>query len=150
MLTPNKTTWVLVADESMATLYERSSRRGPLKELFQLTNESERKKTAELISDRGGRAFDSHGQGRHTMTREKSGPKRHAAQAFAKVISLRIVAAIHKGSCDDVALIAAPRFLGLLRDALAKAGNVVPKVTIDKEMVGQDTAAIERLLEAHS
>lgn len=112
-----------------------------------MKNEAERKKTGELISDRGGRSFDSHGQGRHTMTKEKSGPKKHAAQAFAKLLAQRIAHAVHKGSCEEIALIAAPRFLGILRDALAKAGNVAPAVTIDKEMVGKDPGAIEKLLE---
>lgn len=146
LLLNSNTIWIVVADEALATIYERKSRRGPLTELFRLTNESERKKTAELISDRGGRSFDSRGQGRHTYTREKSDPKRHAAQAFAKLVAQRVVGAIHDGNCEDVALIAAPRFLGLLRDALAKAGNVIPSVTIDKEMVNQDAASIAKLL----
>jgi hypothetical protein len=34
----------------------------------------------------------------------------------------------------------------MLRDALAKAGNIVPELTIDKEMVGQDISVIEKLL----
>jgi protein required for attachment to host cells len=44
-------------------------------------------------------------------------------------------------------LIAAPRFLGVLRDALTKAGNVVPALTIDKEMVGRDITVIKLLAE---
>ncbi len=51
------------------------------------------------------------------------------------------------GVCDEVVLIAAPRFLGVLRDALEKTGNVIPSVTIDKEMVGRDAADIEKLLD---
>ena len=146
LLLTRKTTWIIVADESAATVYARKARNGPLTELFRMTNEAARKKTGDLISDRGGRSFDSHGQGRHTMTKEQSGPKKHAAIAFAKDIAKRINKAIHGGDCDEIAVIAAPRFLGVLRDALAKAGNVQPAVTIDKEMVGQDTAAIEKLL----
>jgi protein required for attachment to host cells len=147
LLINKKTTWIVVADESAATVYDRKSRNGPLKELFQLANEASRKKTADLISDRGGRSFDSHGQGRHTMTKEQSGPKKQAAHAFAKIIAGRINNAIHDGACDEIALIAAPRFLGVLRDALEKAGNVMPALTIDKEMVGRDIADIEKLLD---
>jgi len=145
-LLTKKTTWVIVADESAATVYFRKSRRGPLTELFSLTNEVARKKIGDLISDRGGRSFDSHGQGRHTMAKEKTGPKKHAAIAFAKKIANRTNKAIHDGTCDEIALIAAPRFLGILRDALSKTGNVDAAVTIDKEMVGQDVAVIEKLL----
>ena len=145
-LLTKKTTWVIVADESAATVYVRKSRRGQLTELFNLTNEVGRKKIGDLISDRGGRSFDSQGQGRHTMAKEKTGPKKHAAIAFAKKIANRINKAIHDGTCDEIALIAAPRFLGVMRDALAVAGKVNPVLTIDKEMVGQDTAVIEKLL----
>jgi len=53
---------------------------------------------------------------------------------------------MHDGTCDEIALIAAPRFLGVLRDALAIAGKVNPVLTIDKEMVGQDAVVIEKLL----
>lgn len=139
--------WIVVADEAVATVYERKSRRGPLTELIQLDNEAGRKKIGELISDRGGRSFDSHGQGRHTMAKERSGPKRTASAAFAKEIAQRIHAAVYDGSCDEVALIAAPRFLGVLRNALAKAGNIEPAVTIDKEMAGRDAESIQKLLE---
>ncbi len=145
-LLTKKTTWVIVADESAATVYARKSRRGPLTELFSLTNEVARKKTGDLISGRGGRSFDSHGQGRHTMVKENTGPKKRASAAFAKNIANRANKAMHDGTCDEIALIAAPRFLGVLRDACAKAGNVNPVLTIDKEMVGQDAVVIEKLL----
>jgi protein required for attachment to host cells len=147
LLLNKKTTWIIVADESAATIYARKSRHGPLDELFQLTNETGRKKTGDLISDRGGRSFDSHGQGRHTMAKEQSGPKKRASIAFAKDIANRTSNAMHDGTCDEITLIAAPRFLGVLRDAFDKAGNLVAAVTIDKEMVGRDTAAIEKLLD---
>ncbi len=150
MLTPKKTTWVVIADEAAAIFYERKSKRGTLAELFQLTNEAGRKKTGELLSDRGGRSFDSHGQGRHTMGKEKVDPKKHVAMAFAKIIAKRISSAVRDGECDEIALIAAPRFLGVLRNALSRAGNVVPALSIDKEMVGKNAAAIERLLDTHA
>jgi protein required for attachment to host cells len=147
LLLNKKTTWIMVADESAATVYSRKSRRAPLIGVFQTTNEAGRKKTADLISDRGGRSFDSHGQGRHTMMKEQSGPKQRASVAFAKDLAGRISNAVRDGTCDEIVLIAAPRFLGVLRDALEKAGNVIPAQTIDKEMVGRDAADIEKLLE---
>jgi protein required for attachment to host cells len=114
-----------------------------------MQNKVARQKIATLISDRGGRSFDSHGEGRHTMTREKTGPKTHAAIIFAKEIAERISKAKYDGSCRSFALIAAPRFLGILRDALNTAGNLVPTVTIDKDVVGQDMDHIGKLLAEH-
>ena len=147
LLLNKKTTWIIVADESAAVIYARKARNSPLNELFRLANETGRMKTGDLISDRGGRSFDSHGRGRHTMAKEQTGPKKRASQAFAKDIAGRVSSAVRDGNCDAIALIAAPRFLGVLRDALEKAGSVSPAVTIDKEMVGRDAADIEKLLD---
>ena len=107
LLLPKKTTWIIVADESTATVYTRKSRRGPLTELFSLANETGRKKLGDLLSDRGGRSFDSHGQGRHTMVKEQTGPKKRAAVAVAKDIANRINKAVYEGACDEFTLISA-------------------------------------------
>lgn len=144
---PGRSFWVVVADESKAIIYSRETRHGPMQELFSLENEAARAKTAELLSDRGGRSFDSAGKGRHTMAKEKSSPKRHLAETFAKQIAERIGKASHVGSCIAYSLIAAPRFLGLLRDALANTAAQDPLQTVSKEVVGQDTTFIEKLLE---
>ncbi len=138
--------WAVVADESHAIVYARETLSGPLHEQFSLDNEVARKKTDQLISDSGGRSYDSYGKGRHTMSNEKSDPKKTAATAFAKQIAGRIAKVMHDGSCRGYALVAAPRFLGLLREAISVAKIAEPYETVDKEVVGQDTAVIEKLL----
>lgn len=146
LLLAKKTTWVVVADEATATFYSRKSKKAPLEELVTLQNDAGRKKSRDLLSDRGGRSFDRFGDGRHTMTKEESGPKKRAAADFAKKIALRINRAVRDGTCDQFALISAPRFLGVLRRALVKNGKNAPGLSIDKEMVGQDATAIAKLL----
>jgi len=138
--------WVVVADESKAIVYARDTKSGPLREVFSLANEVARMKTEQLISDSGGRSFDSKGKGRHTMTSEKVDPKQHAALIFAKQIAERIGTVMHDGSCRGFALVAAPRFLGVLREAVSVATSAEPYASVDKEMVGQDTTVIEKLL----
>ena len=137
---------VAVADESTAIVYARDSLSGPLRELFSLDNEAARMKTEQLISDSGGRSFDSMGMGRHTMGKEKTDPKKHAASKFAKQIAERVAKMINNGSCRGYALVAAPRFLGILRDAFSVVTTTEPYATVDKEVVGQETAVIEKLL----
>lgn len=144
---PERSFWVIVADESKAIIYSRKTRHGPMKELFTLENEAARVKTGELLSDRGGRSFDSAGKGRHTMAKEKSGPKRHLAEAFAKQIAERIGKASHAGSCIGYSLVAPPRFLGLLRDALGPTAANDPLQTVAKEVVGKDTTFLRNLLD---
>lgn len=142
----DKCYWVIVADQSNAIVYAHDSKSGPLRDLFSLDNSAGRKSTDELISDSGGRSFDSRGKGRHTMSKEKTDPRKHAAMVFAKKIAQRIEKAMHDGSCRGFALVAAPRFLGVLRDAVAVATTAEPYATIDKEMVDQDAVTIEKLL----
>jgi protein required for attachment to host cells len=143
---PDRVYWVVVADESNAIVYTRESLSGTMREQFSFENEIARMKTEQLISDSGGRSFDSYGKGRHTMSNEKADPKKTAAMAFAKQIAGRIAKVMHDGSCRGFALVAAPRFLGLLRDAIAIATTAEPYATVAKEVVGQDAAVIEKLL----
>lgn len=138
---------VVVADEYRAILYARDTRTGPLRQLRTFTNETARKKTGDLISDRGGRSFDSHGHGRHTMGGERDSPQQHLARAFARDIADIIAAESHKGTCRGYAVVAAPRFLGLLRHEFATAVHDAPYATVDKDVVGKDAAVIEKLLE---
>ena len=139
---------VIVADESRAELYLREGPHGPLQALRTLTNKVARLKTEALISDRGGRSFDSHGQGRHTMESDKDAPKQHIARGFAKRIARRIGAELHKGAFDEFALIAAPKFLGLLRHELEAVTKVRPVATINKDVVGQRETVIGELLDS--
>jgi protein required for attachment to host cells len=148
-LSNQKSFWIVVADEARVKVYAKHLRSDPIQELFSLDNSVAREKMVNLISDRGGRSFDSHGKGRHTMSNEKSDPKQHASVTFAKEIAKRISAARNDGTCRNFALIAAPRFLGVLRDALETAGNARPVVTINKEVVDKDAAFIENLLAEH-
>jgi protein required for attachment to host cells len=146
MQTDNKYYLVVVADESKAVLYTRETLRGPLQEQRTFGNEAARLKTDDLLADRGGRSFDSHGHGRHTMTAEKSDPKQHLAEAFAREIADDIAARQHKGVLRGYALVAAPRFLGMLRAQLAPRVHEEPYATVDKNVVGQPDDVIARLL----
>jgi len=143
----NKYYLVVVADESRADLYQRERLRGPMRLARTFENEAARQRTDDLLADRGGRAFDSHGHGRHTMSAEKSGPKQHLAEAFAREIAEFIAAAHHKGQLHGYALIAAPRFLGTLRAQLASRVPDQPYRTVDKNVVGQSEADIAKLLD---
>ena len=138
---------VIVADEYRAIFYARDTMTGPIRELKSFTNESARMKTGELLADRGGRSFDSHGQGRHTMGGDRDAPQQQLARAFAKDIAEVIAAEMHRGTCRGYAVIAAPRFLGLLRQEFASAVREEPYATVDKDVVGQDEGAVEKLLE---
>ncbi len=143
----DKAFWVVVADEAQAVIYTRTARSGPMTEFTRLDNPDGRKRPGELVSDRGGRSFDSGGQGRHAMGQEKPGPKEHIAAAFAKQVAMRIARALHNGNCRGYVLVAAPRFLGMLRDAVASSCSEPPEKTIAKEVVDKDVAFLKKLVD---
>ncbi len=138
--------WIIVADESIAEFYEQDKRYSPVRKNFELHNEYARKKMDDIITDHGGRSYDSFGKGRHTMAKEKSDPKAQEAVVFAKSIAGKITAALNSGEISQFGLIAAPRFLGVLRKSLGGAHGSEPCLTISKEVVRQGTAVVDRLL----
>jgi protein required for attachment to host cells len=138
--------WIIVADESTAEFYEQDKKYSAVRKSFEMHNDSARKKVDDIITDHGGRSYDSFGMGRHTMAKEKQGPKMQGAVVFAKSIAGKITAALNRGDITDFGLIAAPKFLGILRKSLAGAHGSEPCLTISKEVVGQGTAVVDRLL----
>lgn len=137
---------VVVADEASATLYTRDTHYGSLEKRRTLANDAARMKIGDLISDRGGRSFDSHGEGRHTMGGERTGPKQHIATVFAKTIAEYVAEDMQSGRCRGFALVAAPRFLGELRREIRTLVKAEPYKTVDKDLVGSDESVIENAL----
>ncbi len=146
-LTNTQPYWVVVADASRAVIYSREKRRDPLVQSLILENQESRKKAGELLADRGGRSFDSHGQGRHTLGKEETGPKREVTLAFARELTRIVDKAKQSGECREFGLIAAPEFLGMLRNAMSRSVNLVPSFEIDKNVVDYDAEEISDLID---
>ena len=142
-----KSYWVIVADEHRATIYAREKKYSPMQEIKALQNDAAREKDSELVSDRSGRSFDSRGKGRHTMGGDESGTKAQSYLLFAKEIAENVSRARQGGKFDRLVVVAAPRFLGVLRPALMSAGIEADR-EIDKEVTGRDAAFIQELVDA--
>jgi protein required for attachment to host cells len=111
------TTRVLVAHDAGARSFEN---RGPGKGLVALGEvefEDGRRHSGELNSDRPGRAFDRAGQGRHAYEAHDDA-RSHAVAHFARELAHDLAREFHLGAFDQLVLVAPPRFLGVLRDAL--------------------------------
>ena len=81
------------------------------------------------------------------MGGDEAGTKLQSYLVFAKEIAERISSARQRGKFDRLVVVAAPRFLGVLRPALMTAGVEADR-EIDKEMTGQAPAAIQDLVDA--
>ena len=142
-----KSYWVVVADEYQATFYQRHKRYSPMQEIKALQNDVAREKDSNIVSDRSGRSYDSSGKGRHAMGGDEPGTKAQSYLLFAKEITEHIASAKHRGKFDRLVVVAAPRFLGVLRPALMTAGIEADR-EIDKEMTAQPPSSVADLIDA--
>lgn len=122
-----------------------------LEQVASLDNPSAHLSGRAMVTDRTGRVFDS---GSRTGTGPKS-RARHGAQSdydphdvevqrFAKRLGRLLDAERQHLAVEEMIVIAAPRFLGLLRPQLAPAVRKLIKREIDRDLVHADEKLIRR------
>ena len=117
--------WVVVADSASARIFSVATPLAPLEELETMEHPAGRLRAQNIDADRPGRSFQSAGSMRHGMEREVD-PKKQAAMNFAKTVAERLETARAQGQVERLILVAAPEFLGLLRQHLgAEARQIV-------------------------
>ena len=126
--------WVVVADSVYARFFQADSRIGPLTEFKDLTHPESRLKNGDLRSDGAGRTFDSGGMGRHAME-QRVEPREEEAQRFAREVAEALTAGRNRGEYDRLAVVAPPRFLGLLRDAINGQVQAAVVAELGKDLV---------------
>lgn len=117
MLTKKLTTWVVVCDGARARIFANHGRGTGLAQIESADDAEARASTKELGADRPGRTHDSFGEGRHAMA-PRADWHRFAKEHFAKEMAAIVNSAAVEGEFDGVVLIAPPRVLGDLRQAL--------------------------------
>ncbi|WP_456380636.1 host attachment protein [Thiolapillus sp.] len=118
--------WVLAADSSYAKILQSDNRTGPLKLLEELEHPEARMKNGDFYSDSAGRSFDSGGQGRHAME-PGTDAKSAEAQRFCKELCDKLHRALLQNRFEKLYIVAAPTFLGMLRESLDD--NVKSRIT---------------------
>jgi protein required for attachment to host cells len=127
------TVWVAVADSARARLFATRNALGPLEELETLVNPEARIPQRELVSDAPGRSFRSVGRQRASMSSEVNA-KQQDTLAFARQIAERLNEARVRGEYHKLVLVAAPAFLGVLREQLDKHVLELVCSTLDKDL----------------
>ncbi|MCP1677085.1 protein required for attachment to host cells [Natronocella acetinitrilica] len=135
-----KTLWVVVADQSRARLFGVSNPLGTLQELEGLAAPELRLRDGELESDRRGHTVGAAGRG-HSLEKRESLRER-AAVRFAETIAERLTTGANDHAYTALILVAPPRFLGLLRDALPERLMRLVVHSLDKDLVTLPSADI--------
>lgn len=124
--------WILAANSGNATLFTADSPTAPLTELATFDNREARAKQMDLVSDRPGRSFDSHGEGRHAMEVEVD-PKKQEQIRFARLIADRLEQGRVENAFGRLVLVVAPMFLGLLRANFGAPLSALVSLEMDKD-----------------
>jgi len=142
-----KKTWILVADEAIARILERPEVGRELESVEELTDPLAHARTADLRRDAEGRRAGSatHSARPTTPHRVRSssnatasageGEQHLEAQQFAKRVADHLGDALRQRRFEELQVVAAPRFLGLLRKALGPDVAGVVTREVDKDYV---------------
>lgn len=138
-------TWIVLADSARARIFTLTEPGAELLERTTLSHPESRMHDRELTSDLPGRAFDSHGQGRHGME-QRHDPKEYEARTFAAEIAREIERIRRDEPFDALVLAAPPKFLGLLRSELDQGVHQLIVAEIGKNLVKSAVKTLERQL----
>ncbi|MBV8157296.1 MAG: host attachment protein [Dyella sp.] len=136
-----KIVWIVVANRAAARLFQASQPTGPLEELDAFIHPEGRLQEHDLVSDRPGRSFDRYGAGRHAED-----PDTEATEQEATNFAVQLSRFLHKARCDrkfdTLVLVAAPAFLGALRERLDVPTRERITLEVDKNLVQRSAGEI--------
>jgi protein required for attachment to host cells len=125
-------TWVIVANGSQARVYK-AEKLGVLSEVHTLLHPESRMRDGDLTSDKPGRINPSTTLG-HSSIEPQTSPKKHEIEVFAKEVSQFLEQAREQGLFSRLYVVAAPSFLGLLREKLSTATTRLVAGEVDKDV----------------
>lgn len=121
-----QSTWIVVADSSRARIFERHDPDRHLHEVDDFINEAGRMNSGELRTDERGRFY---GKGERQMGHTADPavmPYEHENEIFSRKLGDYLEKAHNDHRYEQLYLVAAPKFLGLLRDNLnSEVGKAV-------------------------
>ena len=112
---PTKT-WILIADGARARILESHGKASELIAHSELLFKGDHSATHDIMSDRQGRTFSSHGTG-HSAIESHSDPHRELKSKFAHQLAEALEQGL--GSYDRLIIVAAPVTLGDLRSLIS-------------------------------
>lgn len=141
-------TWIVVADSARARIFARDGRWQPMAELHGLAHPESRLHHGDLKTGGRGEQQEAAGRASHASDYETT-PSEKEANRFAQEIATTLQKSRSNNDFEKLVLVAAPAFLGRLRDKLNGATAHCVVQTLDKNWARHDTTRIQGLLEKH-
>ena len=124
-------TWILVANASLAHVYCNEGPNRGLSRIKSLEHSASREKGAELVSDRPGH-YQGRGNGHGAYNPAKT-PKEVEAERFALEVSRELNHGRTRNAYQRLILIASPHFMGLLNQHVDAHVRQMVSETIEKD-----------------
>jgi protein required for attachment to host cells len=137
-------TWILVADNSRARIFVADKAKSPLQEIRTLASPEARLHEGDLVTDKGGRDRSPGGSGHGVNDGEAH--KHENAERFAALVCAELESARTAGGLRKLYVVAAPTFLGMLRQHQTPALRQLIAGEVDKNLSTQDPATIRGAL----
>ncbi|HEX7013287.1 MAG TPA: host attachment protein [Steroidobacteraceae bacterium] len=132
---------LVVADQREANFFDLRNGVAQPESRGTIINEASGLKDRDLESDRSGRRFGGTHGARHAVDGERS-TERHETEQFAREVARAIEGARVRHEFDRLVLVAEPRMLGLLREALPESCRAVVAAEIPKDLVHHEPSVI--------
>lgn len=129
--------WIVVANRAGARFFEHPGAGRGLELVLELEHPKGRLKDLDFNADHPGRAFDRHGEGRHSYSREHS-PTDQETQLFVKEIAAALEQERQQNRFEQLVLVADPSILGMLRDELGDVTAQMIIASLDKNLLHLD------------
>jgi protein required for attachment to host cells len=131
---------IVVADERQAAFYDLFRPSGPLEVVGGVENEAGGKRDFDLESDRPGRRSGGMGQ-HHDVDGERSSAH-HELTLFARAVAHRLYEERNRREFDKLVLMAPPKMLGMLRQAMPSTCKDAIASEIAKDLLHRGADAI--------
>lgn len=150
------TTWIISADEGRARIFSESNPAEALQEVDDIVNSEARMRASEQFSDRlspkaaGKSSHNTGGALPNSQYEPQQTPDERAAEMFAKELSARLLQAHQGGRFQKLALVAAPKFLGVLRQQLDPQLQPLVVMEINKDYTHSSGQQLRDQIQAHN
>jgi protein required for attachment to host cells len=150
-----ETTWIVTADAGRARIFSESNPAQPLEEIEDMVNTATRMRTAEKYTDRlgptsaGQSIHNTGGAAPNKQYEPPQTPEEHESESFAKDISGFLLKGQQEGRFQKLALIADPKFLGVLRMFLDPHLKPLVNLEINKDYTHSAPQQLREQIQAH-
>lgn len=147
-------TWIVAANASRARFFAEPAPTEKLQEIEDMVNDASRLRTAESETDRmgptsAGKSMHNTGGALPNKTYQPAQtPAQRATEIFAKDVAQYLLKGHQEGRYRELALVASPQFLGVLRQQLDPQIEQLVSVEINKDYTGLSPEQLHERIQA--